>query len=189
MTTDGATGQDIDDRVMTITEAAIAPRHPRHLDRSEGSSGAAAPGPAIELEGVPLRGRDGTVLIDRASLAADPGELTGIIGPDRLPAALLDALASCATFGAGHQVCLLAEPTSGRPGPAADALVEDLRALADGGWAVLFTTRRPDDLRRCDRIVSLTGSGGVAFDGSPADAVFDAGSNDTTGVYRHLGGT
>ncbi|TDD68665.1 ATP-binding cassette domain-containing protein, partial [Actinomadura darangshiensis] len=68
------------------------------------------------------------------------------------------------------RVFFLDEPTSGLdPATAAD-LMRLLRGLADSGTTVVLTTHHPPDVAVCDRVAVLTGDGGLAFYGEPAEA-------------------
>jgi len=84
------------------------------------------------------------------------------------------------------RVCLLDEPTSGLDPDTAALVVDELRALADGGRTVLFVTHNAVDLRRCDRVVALGAGGRLLFDGSPARASELAGTADPDEIHRHL---
>lgn len=52
----------------------------------------------------------------------------------------------------------LDEPTSGLDPATADRLMTTLRRLADRGTTVVLTSHRPDDLRTCDRVVTVAES-------------------------------
>ena len=84
------------------------------------------------------------------------------------------------------RACLLDEPTSGLDPATAETILAELRMLADRGRTVVFVTHNPDDLRLCDRIVAVGRDGRLVFDGTPAEAIELAGSNDTARVHRVL---
>jgi len=74
-------------------------------------------------------------------------------------------------------VCFLDEPTAGLDPAAAAALVDELRALADGGTAIVMTTHHLADVRVADRLIVMAEGGRVLFDGPPADGTDLVGSS------------
>ena len=72
-------------------------------------------------------------------------------------------------------VFFLDEPTSGLDPATGAELLRVLRALADGGATVVFTTHSVQDLRYCDAVAVLARDGYLAFHGTieEADAYFD----------------
>ncbi len=84
------------------------------------------------------------------------------------------------------RACLLDEPTSGLDPATGETILGELRQLADRGRTVVFVTHDADDLRLCDRIVAVGPGGRLVFDGTPAEAIDIAGSNDTARVHRLL---
>jgi hypothetical protein len=86
------------------------------------------------------------------------------------------------------RVLFLDEPTSGLdPGTAAD-FVGTLRALADLGGTVVFTTHNPSDVETCDRVVVLAPGGALAFAGAPADTLAHFSAASIADIYRRLDG-
>lgn len=84
------------------------------------------------------------------------------------------------------EACLLDEPTSGLDPTTAETVVKEMRTLADSGSTVVFVTHNANDLRWCDRIISLGAGGQVVFDGTQQEAMTLVGSNDTDDVHRAL---
>jgi ABC-type multidrug transport system ATPase subunit len=85
------------------------------------------------------------------------------------------------------RVFFLDEPTSGLDPATGAALVRTLRALADAGATVVFTTHDVQDLAACDRVLLLAAGGRLAYDGAPADALTAFGADGWEGVYGQLG--
>jgi ABC-type multidrug transport system ATPase subunit len=85
--------------------------------------------------------------------------------------------------------CLLDEPTSGLDAQAADELVRTLRALADGGAAVVFTTHHLADLRDVDRVIVVAPGGSVDFDGPAVEAPGPYRVDDLRGFGVRADGT
>lgn len=84
------------------------------------------------------------------------------------------------------RVFFLDEPTSGLDPATGEALVRTLRALADAGATVVFTTHAVQDLEACDRVVFLAPGGRLAFDGTPAQALTAFDVERLAGVYARL---
>lgn len=81
---------------------------------------------------------------------------------------------------------LLDEPTSGLDPNTAASLMSELRMLADAGNTVVVTTHHAGDLEQCDRIIALTSTGRVAFDGTLAEAALAAGGSDPRQIHNTL---
>ena len=82
---------------------------------------------------------------------------------------------------------LLDEPTSGLDPATARSLVATLRALADRGVGIAFTTHALADVETCDRLVVLAPGGRLVHDGPPGDAAARLGADTLTDIYDHLG--
>ena len=80
----------------------------------------------------------------------------------------------------------LDEPTSGLDPVTSQEVVGVLRALADEGATVVFTTHAVQDLERCDRIVFLAPGGRLAHVGPLAGALDHFGVARSEEVYARL---
>jgi ABC-type multidrug transport system ATPase subunit/ABC-type multidrug transport system permease subunit len=78
------------------------------------------------------------------------------------------------------------EPTSGFDPALAVDFVAQLRAIADIGSTVVFTTHNPADVGPCDKVVVLTPDGRLAYVGTPDAAKRFFGTDSITEIYRHL---
>ncbi|MDJ0771370.1 MAG: ATP-binding cassette domain-containing protein [Ilumatobacter sp.] len=87
---------------------------------------------------------------------------------------------------AGPRACLLDEPTSGLDPVTAATVMSELDGISDDGRTVVITTHDAADLARCDRILALAPGGRLAFDGTLADAMAEAGTTDLDRVHRAL---
>ncbi|MFC5175184.1 ATP-binding cassette domain-containing protein [Nocardioides taihuensis] len=83
-------------------------------------------------------------------------------------------------------LCLLDEPTSGLDPATARALVATLRALADRGDGIAFTTHALADVESCDRLVVLATGGRLVYDGPPALAAAALGVDGLGDLYDLL---
>jgi ABC-type multidrug transport system ATPase subunit len=83
-------------------------------------------------------------------------------------------------------VLLLDEPTTGLDPPTAAGVMELLHRLAASGVAVVISTHREADIERCDRVVFLTPSGRLAYDGPVAGAMGATGARHIAEVYERL---
>ena len=83
-------------------------------------------------------------------------------------------------------VLLLDEPTTGLDPPTAADVMALLHRLAASGVAVVLTTHREADIERCDRVVFLTPSGRVAYDGDVPGALDAVGARHIADVYERL---
>lgn len=91
-----------------------------------------------------------------------------------------------AAFLPQPRVLLLDEPLSGLDVHAVTALRERLRAHADGGGAVLYSSHILDVVERlCDRTVILAG-GAVVADGPTAELLARSGEPTLEAVFRSL---
>lgn len=80
----------------------------------------------------------------------------------------------------------LDEPTSGLDPARGAELMRALRTLADSGTTVVLTTHNPLDAARCDMIAVLAADGGLAFSGTPGDALDYFGTGSLEEIYEHL---
>jgi ABC-type multidrug transport system ATPase subunit len=80
----------------------------------------------------------------------------------------------------------LDEPTSGLDPARGAELMRALRTLADSGTTVVLTTHNPLDAARCDTIAVLAADGGLAFSGTPGDALDYFGTGSLEEIYEHL---
>lgn len=80
----------------------------------------------------------------------------------------------------------LDEPTSGLDPGLDEALMLQLRELADEGRTVVITTHATRNIRVCDRVLVLNG-GRLVFDGTPAEALSLFAVDDFAETYRALG--
>ena len=83
-------------------------------------------------------------------------------------------------------LCLLDEPTSGLDPATARSLVGTLRAVADRGAGIAFTTHALADVDVCDRLVVLAPGGRLVYDGPPAHAAVRLGLDRLSDLYRRL---
>ena len=83
-------------------------------------------------------------------------------------------------------VFFLDEPTSGLDPATAVELVRTLRALADAGATVVFTTHAVQDLASCDRVLFLAPGGRLAFDGTSEGALAHFGVERVEQIYERL---
>ena len=81
---------------------------------------------------------------------------------------------------------LLDEPTSGLDPATARSLVATLRALADRGAGIAFTTHALADVATCDRLVVLAPGGRLVHDGPPGEAAARLGADTLTDIYDRL---
>src|SRR5581483_477227 len=80
-------------------------------------------------------------------------------------------------------VFFLDEPTSGLDPATGAELLRVLRALADGGATVVFTTHSVQDLPHCDRVVVLASDGYLAFEGTIDEACAYFGAARAEDIY------
>jgi ABC-type multidrug transport system ATPase subunit/CRP-like cAMP-binding protein len=83
-------------------------------------------------------------------------------------------------------ILFLDEPTSGLDPGLDEALMLQLRELADEGRTVVITTHATRNIRVCDRVLVLNG-GRLVFDGTPAEALPLFAVDDFAETYRALG--
>ena len=83
-------------------------------------------------------------------------------------------------------LCLLDEPTSGLDPAMSRSLIATLRALADRGAGIMFTTHAVADIETCDRLVVLAAGGRLVYDGPPGRAAARLGADTLTGLYDRL---
>jgi ABC-type multidrug transport system ATPase subunit/pSer/pThr/pTyr-binding forkhead associated (FHA) protein len=80
----------------------------------------------------------------------------------------------------------LDEPTSGLDPAYERSLMQQLRALADGGRTVVVVTHTVESLHLCDRVLVLAPGGRPAFFGPPQAAPAFFGQQDFQGVFAEL---
>jgi ABC-type multidrug transport system ATPase subunit len=80
-------------------------------------------------------------------------------------------------------LCLLDEPTSGLDPATARSLIGTLRAVADRGAGIAFTTHALADVDVCDRLVVLAQGGRLVYDGPPAHAAARLGLDRLSDLY------
>jgi ABC-type bacteriocin/lantibiotic exporter with double-glycine peptidase domain len=106
-------------------------------------------------------------------MVARAGGLTAMLSADRpgLSGGEIQRLALARALARRPQVLVLDETTS-----ALDALSEQrvLDGLKRSGAAVLLVSHRPGSIRRCDRVLHLDGTGGVALRANTGDGQADA---------------
>ena len=83
-------------------------------------------------------------------------------------------------------IMFLDEPTSGLDPGHDKSLMQQLRALADDGRAVLVVTHNVAHLDVCDRVLVLAPGGHTAFLGSPGDTLSAFGARDFAEVFQAL---
>jgi ABC-type multidrug transport system ATPase subunit len=84
------------------------------------------------------------------------------------------------------RIFFLDEPTSGLDPATAAGLTRTLRALADRGATVIFTTHSVQDLAECDRIAFLARGGRLVFVGDLAAAYERFGATEPHEIYARL---
>jgi ABC-type multidrug transport system ATPase subunit len=95
--------------------------------------------------------------------------------------------ASVATELLGRpSLLLLDEPTTGMDPWLESKMMSLLRELADHSRGVALVTHATKSLALCDRVVALTPSGVVAFDGAPSDARGFFGVGEYDSIYPAL---
>jgi iron complex transport system ATP-binding protein len=110
-----------------------------------------------------------------SALAARP--YTEVSGGERQLVLIARALVQGAT------ILLLDEPASGLDYGNQLRLLERLRALADDGHAVLFTTHHPDHARAAADRVALLHRGRIGAEGAPGDVLTDAALGELYGLF------
>lgn len=80
----------------------------------------------------------------------------------------------------------LDEPTSGLDPAYERSLMQQLRALADGGRTVVVVTHTVESLHLCDRVLVMAPGGRMAFFGPPQAAPSFFGQHDFQGVFAQL---
>jgi ABC-type multidrug transport system ATPase subunit len=114
-------------------------------------------------------------LVDRATVPV--GALSG--GQRKRASIAVELLAR-------PSLCLLDEPTSGLDPATARSLVGTLRAVADRGAGVAFTTHALTDVDVCDRLLVLAPGGRLVYDGPPAHAAARLGVERLSDLYGRL---
>ncbi len=80
----------------------------------------------------------------------------------------------------------LDEPTSGLDPATAAGLMRTMRALADRGTTVVFTTHNTDDLAATDRVAFLAPGGCMSYVGKLEDALVRFGARHNADIYDRL---
>jgi ABC-type multidrug transport system ATPase subunit len=80
----------------------------------------------------------------------------------------------------------LDEPTSGLDPATAAGLMRTLRALADRGTTVVFTTHNTEDLTVTDRVAFLAPGGCMSYAGTLQDALVRFGARNNSDIYDRL---
>ncbi len=86
------------------------------------------------------------------------------------------------------EVFFLDEPTSGLDPVAAQEIMRLLKGLAGAGTTVVVATHNPPDVAHCDRVAVLSPQGGLAYFGTPDEALAHFGASTVDQIYVSLDG-